>query len=135
MNIRRAWLGLLLLNAVILWYRALSTVGQNPVFESAPLFRNVYLSFVLISSVGATYLLYHCAYKKPGVKFLFFCLITTGACLVANPILLASGKLTTSYPSYNLLNLGFDEILGGVWFYLCWKMVGMNRSLKKAFLV
>jgi peptidoglycan/LPS O-acetylase OafA/YrhL len=89
------------------------------------------VAFSLLYMLASNYILYRCAYKKPGTKFLTVCLIITVISLVGMPIAYFFGKL---YPydqiPYYGVYLFLTEVAGVFWALLCWKMRKLNKKLR-----
>ena len=104
----------------------------NPEFDHMPQLRYIAFTISFIGTMSFGYAMYHCIYKKPGTKLLTFCLIASVATLAANPLLYLNGKMPLpNYIPYYSSYLIFTQALGLGWTFLCWKMLKINKELKR----
>ncbi len=85
----------------------------------------VYISVILITA-AVFYILYKCAYKKPGIRFLTFCLIV-------GPLLKlqgAVGTLKQAHDNTTLLALIINLAFYAWWFILSLKLRKMNKAIQ-----
>ncbi|HAB99954.1 MAG TPA: hypothetical protein DCE71_09050 [Parachlamydiales bacterium] len=131
-KIRKQWLGLLVLSIVINSVSSLLQSRLNPALNQIPQIQYISFFIPLIISIVFGYALYHCIYKKPGTKLLTFCLIATAVSMVTTLLLFLTGKvpLPTYIPYYSVYLIA-SQILGVCWIVLCWKMLKINKRLKK----
>ncbi len=74
--------------------------------------------------------LYHCAYKKPGTKFLMFCLIMNGLSFLSLPgNLIAAIAAFKTHIYFGTWIIG-SQIMGILWFVLCLKLRKINQKRK-----
>lgn len=85
----------------------------------------------LLSQFAFSYIMYHCAYKKPGTKLLLFSFILTGFSVVLTPILYLLGFIKDpGYIPFYGIYLTLSETMGIFWAITCWKMRSINQRLK-----
>ena len=85
----------------------------------------------ILSALAFGWIAFHCAYRKPGTKFLIFILILSGCGFVSTPIFYFSGHLPAPpYIPYFGTYLLLSQAIGIYWVFLSWKMRKINKRLK-----
>ena len=130
-KIRKQWLIVLILSITIPIVKILLQMRYDPLFAMFPRAQYASAALSLLAQIGFGYIVYYCAYKKPGTKILTFCLVMTAISLVVTPVLYLSGKIPPPvyipfYGIYVLVTQGF----GVLWGVACWKMRAINKRLQ-----
>ena len=131
MATRKNWLRMLVLLFLMeIVYSAVMT-PKDPNFILMPSWgKALMVSCSVLPSAAVRYLIYYCAYKKPGTKLLTFLLVATPIALGGS----AAFYILVGVPlpqgswfwAYSVLDMGFS-----LWFYfLNWKMRAINKGLQ-----
>jgi hypothetical protein len=133
-KMRKLWFALLLLSPVISFASFFLQSQFDPNWNAFP----GIVKFISMgsSSIGVgifTYILYRCAYKKPGTKMLFFCLVVTTLSWLSTPWFYVTGRMDHffTYIPYYWVQVVIGQGISIFWFFLCWKMRLINQRLKK----
>ncbi len=132
LKIRKQWLALLVIMPILnVAYNGYYFMN-DPSMELMPVwYKNTFVSFVIFGSLIFNYLLYRCAYNKPGTKFLSVLLVLTPLALAGGIWGYVSGRVPM--PTNPLL-WGYTWVANGMailWFVLNWKMRAINKRLQK----
>ncbi len=128
LKIRKQWLAVFILNLVQ------TTVWQFLMFFYNPMLGEMPSSFGLIGGVLSTsvfgYAIYHCVYKKPGIKLLTVFLVLSFAGLFVTPVLLIMGKMNPPFyiPFYVGLQV-LSYLIAICWTVVCWRIRKVNQKL------
>jgi predicted membrane-bound spermidine synthase len=128
-KVRKSWLLMLGVNVLLSGINMLFIENYDPVIRTMPAaFHYGMFAFSMSVGIGFAYLLYHCAYKKPGTKFLVFCMTMSLLGLISAPFLYFNGKIgpLAQVPLYKMY-LVATQLIGIVWVVLCWKMRAVNH--------
>lgn len=92
-----------------------------------PYYRLILVTLFLVGVLGFSFLLYRCAYRKPGTKLLFLVLLINGCSLIFSPLAFFSKIPLPSQISGSRFFLSM--VMGGIWFVLCLRMRRLNQRL------
>ncbi len=128
-KIRKHWMFLLLANFLnLLPIYFLMSKDLN--FASMPQGALPFIiAFQSIIYFGFSYLLYRCAYKKPGTKLLTFILFSSVLGWISLAAQWVRGSIGWNNPFHWTVTL-VQQIVGVYWFFLNWKMRLINKKLK-----
>ena len=125
-SLRKQWLVLSLI-AILAW--PIITLGflaylnsKEPVPKE---FVGIYLAVILVT-VGVFYALYRCAYKKPGIRFLTFCLILGLLLKIQGAV----STLKQAQDSTTVVALIVNLAFYAWWFVLSLKLRKMNKAIQ-----
>ena len=132
LKIRKQWFAILVIMPTLGVAYNSYYFANDASMEILPVwYRYTFVSLVIFGSLIFNYLLYRCAYKKPGTKFLSVLLVLTPLSLVGGIWAYISGSVPM--PSSPLL-WGYTWFANGmaiVWCVLNWKMRSINKRLQK----
>ncbi|PIS02042.1 MAG: hypothetical protein COT85_07850 [Chlamydiae bacterium CG10_big_fil_rev_8_21_14_0_10_42_34] len=130
---RKTWITLLIITTIANISYSTINFFTAPVHTALQNATPQYSLFVIsISIVGALltgYIMYRCAYKKPGTKLLTFMIYSTPITYAATILMWMLGKLPELTPTYSLY-LAASTALTVWWYTLHLKMRAINRQLK-----
>jgi len=130
-KIKKQWLYALFFSAMLIMTRQLLDIRYNPLFNVSPTYQFLVMAISLGLECLLAYIAYYCAYKKPGTKWLIFCLIATGIGFVSTLYFLFKGKITEpTYFPYQGIYVVISQISGVLWFIACFRLLKLNRRLK-----
>lgn len=135
LNVRKQWLillfGIAFLN-ILLFFLIMSKEATPFLSEGVRVL--LYVMNVVLLPLIYNYLIYRCAYKKPGTKLLSFILIASpivfvwgGGMLIYN---LKQGFIPNPSALYWILQI-LAEVAFARWYFLCYKMKKINQRLQK----
>ena len=135
-KIRKYWLAtpggsvLITHTAIFFQQKFSASMHTAPIPEVA---RYVGIAFSSLGTLLIAFLLYRCAYKKPGTKLLTFGLVISGLSFLSTPLFYLTGKLqpALAIPYYGTLIL-LTQVTNILWVILCWKMRKINKKLQSA---
>jgi hypothetical protein len=131
-KIRKQWLAVLLI--LPLWnllYNALY-LPSDPSWGVFPVwYKYSMIGASLILPLVFNYIVYLCAYKKPGTKLLTFLLIATPISLAAGLGVYAFGNIPTPKNTYFWVHMVISNGVAIWWCVLNWKMRAINKRLQK----
>lgn len=90
------------------------------------------LGFASLITLTMNYLLYRCAYKKPGTKFLMYCIIVTPIAVLftlSSAIFTSNQPIFPKHPFLLMMNIG-SMGLSLYLYVLHFKMRTLNKRLK-----
>lgn len=131
LKIRKQWLLLLITSTVLTLICNIVCISTDSSLPLSPASMYFLRAFTTLFPLGWSLLLYRCAYKKPGTKFLTVLLFLTPATYIAmaGVYIFRTVQLPSTawwYWGYNLLTTGL-----AIWWYtLHWKMRTINKKIK-----
>lgn len=130
-RIRKQWLSLLLVGLCVSMIGHFIQSQQLFNLNQMPIGGLALFLIPLLFQLAFSYIIYYCAYQKPGTKLLLFCLILTGFSVALTPILYFLGFIKNpGYIPFYGIYLTLSEALGIFWTITCWKMRSINQRLK-----
>lgn len=128
-KIRKLWLILVLVNLLNLLPGYFFIRNDSNLSLTAQWVIPSIMIYVSAIYFAFSYLLYRCAYKKPGTKFLTFILVSCVLSWISMGVQWARGSIDWNTPFHWTINV-IQQILGICWFFLTWKMRVINKKLK-----
>lgn len=128
-KVRKQWLYLLI---TLSTSYALYTLFQSPLasVQLPLLFKYSLIAYMVVVPLVIYFMLYRCAYKKPGTKFLTFLLISAPIVYIGGSIATILEKLPLPNDAWSWAYTIFQSGLGIWWYFLHWKMRAINKKLK-----
>jgi len=127
-KIRKQWLALLVIIPIWNFAFNLMYIQSDPSVKTMPAWF-VYCNtvFVLFSPLVFNYILYYCAFKKPGTKLLTFVLIFTPISFALMIGVYVFG--TVPLPNFRFfeLHMAVASVLSIWWYVLNWKLRQLNK--------
>lgn len=128
---RRQWLGVWVIVTISNVIFMLMHLYNDPSFASFPQALQVTVGLFLVLTAAFSFIFWHCAYRKPGMKLLLFSIWTTGLSVLITPILYTAHKLTlpSFMPNYGVYLL-YSEGVGILWMGMCIRLRKVNQKLQ-----
>ena len=132
---RKTWLFLLIGACIFLLIKNYLLTAYPAIFgQASEPQTSAVVSIALLKSLPVlcvdSYILYYCAYKKPGTKLLTFGLIFIALSWICSIYNLLNGSINHFFNAYTTVLFGIDLALNIWWFILSLDLRRMNKAMQ-----